>query len=104
MGFDKKLYTTIPKPELNGCLNITITFLQMTQPPKHFIKPPKFSDLAVLRARNPTVAFYRYLYNRVGEPWLWYERRAMSDKTLIDILKNQKIQVYVLYLEFICWI
>ena len=28
-----------------------------------------------MRAEDCTVSFYRYLYDTVGEPWLWFERR-----------------------------
>ena len=34
----------------------------------------------------PTVAFYRDLYDRVGRPWLWYERRVLTDRALASIL------------------
>ena len=35
-----------------------------------------------MRAEDCTVSFYRYLYETVGTPWLWYERRLLDDAAL----------------------
>ena len=44
-----------------------------------------------------TVPFYRYLYNTVGEKWLWYERRAIDDIALAAIIHDPAVDVYVAY-------
>ena len=69
----------------------------MTRRPSGMALRSPSSGLAILRIKNPTVPFYRFLYNQVGEPWLWYERRAMSDSQLGGILSEEKNHVYVLY-------
>lgn len=38
------------------------------------------------RSIAPGVALYRDLYDRVGRPWLWYERRLMPDAELGALL------------------
>ena len=43
-------------------------------------------DVALERIAAPTAAFYRELYDRVGRPWLWYERRLLSDAALQTLL------------------
>ena len=52
-----------------------------------------------MRAVDMPVSFYRYLYNTVGEDWLWYERRVMSDEDLAAVIHNPEIEVYVLYVN-----
>ncbi len=81
-----------PKEGLHevGTLACTITYLEMTDKPSRLAThPPHGIQVALLRARRPTVAFYRFLYNGVGADWLWYERRAMDDA----------VEIYVLYVE-----
>ena len=69
----------------------------MTRPPTSWFRRSRADDLTILRVREPTVAFYRFLYNHVGEAWLWYERRALADDALAEILNDSKVHVYVLY-------
>ncbi len=73
----------------------------------HRGRPPDI-DVALERIAAPTAAFYRELYDRVGRPWLWYERRLLSDaalQTLLD-LPGHELQVarhagdLVGYIEF----
>ena len=42
--------------------------------------------MSIEHVRTPTAAFYRELYDRVGRPWLWYERRLLSDAALQTLL------------------
>ena len=44
--------------------------------------PAPLDKLALMRAEHCTVSFYRYLYDTVGEPWLWFERRLMERRAL----------------------
>ena len=80
-----------------GKLAMVVTFLEMTRPPK---SPAlhRSDKLVLLRVERPTASFYRYLYNTVGGPWLWYERRLMSDEELLRIVHDPKIEVYVLHM------
>lgn len=78
---------------------ITVTSLQMFGPPNRNKQrtPPPYTS--IMRAIKPSVSFYRYLYNNVGGPWFWYERRQMDDETLRQIIQNPAIEVYVAYLN-----
>lgn len=80
-----------------GRLDITVTHLETTNRPDRLpaVTPPRGSTL--LRATQPPVSFYRYLYDTVGGPWLWYERRAMDDETLIGHIHDPDVEIYVLY-------
>ena len=90
-------FATAPQPRDDGTLRVTITYLQMTRQPTGTPRRPPLKDLAVFRIKRPSLPFYRFLYNEVGKPWLWYERRAMADTDLKTILSNEKVHVYALY-------
>ena len=82
----------------DGKLETTITYLEMTERPPH---PPAVAPagmkVALLRAERPTVAFYRFLYDTVGGPWLWWERRALADEALEEIIHDERVEIFVLY-------
>jgi len=75
----------------------TVTYLEMTAKPVRPPTPVPAAKLALMRAERCTVSFYRYLYDVVGEPWLWYERRLWSDARVAELLARPDIEVYVLY-------
>lgn len=84
----------------DGRLEMLLTYLEMTAAPH--LPPstlPRGSKVALLRANPPSVSFYRYLYETVGGPWLWYERRALSDETLKAIIEDEAVEIYVLYVD-----
>lgn len=89
---------THPPVRDDGRIDVTVTYLQMTAPPQH---PPRSAPagmkLALMRAEKPTVSFYRYLYNTVGEPWLWGDRRRLNDEALARIITDERVEIYVLY-------
>lgn len=80
-----------------GELQVIITFLEMAAPPVHAPLPQPPGELALVRATPPTVSFYRYLYNTVGEPWLWHERRRLGDAALAEAVSDPRVEVQVLY-------
>src|SRR5262244_2151970 len=63
-------------------IEVVITYLQMTERPVRPTIPAPAARLALMRVESPSVGFYRYLYNSVGEPWFWYVRRRLDDETL----------------------
>ena len=46
---------------------------------------------------QPSVAHYRELYDRVGRPWLWYERRLLPDAELARLLAEPDHELHVAY-------
>ena len=83
-----------------GALDVTITFLAMASPPAGGQAPaPMAGALALMRVPCPTTAFYRFLYNHVGEPWLWSDRRRLDDAALRQILDSPTLTFLVLYLD-----
>jgi len=73
-----------------------ITYLEMREKPGGPPPPVPTGRLALLRAEECTVSFYRYLYETVGTPWLWYERRLWDDATLAAELARPTTEIFVL--------
>ena len=79
-------------------LDDVITYLEMHErPPTPRIPPPVGFRLALMRAEHCPVSFYRYLYETVGTPWLWYERRLFDDKALAAMIQKPTSEIFVLY-------
>lgn len=74
-----------------------ITYLEMTELPTSPAPTLPAKKISLLRAEKLTLSFYRYLYNTIGQEWLWWERRLMSDDELSVIIFNPRVEIYVLY-------
>jgi GNAT superfamily N-acetyltransferase len=75
-----------------GKLVEVITHLEMTE------RPALPDDAAALlrRVENPDLGWYRALFRKIGEPWLWFARLMMDDEKLSRVLGDPAIEVYVL--------
>jgi GNAT superfamily N-acetyltransferase len=82
-----------------GKINCVVTYLEMHEQPRRASILPAGAKIALLRAQAPTASFYRYLYNTVGEPWFWYQRREITDDDLITIIHDSSVAIYVLYVD-----
>lgn len=51
----------------------------------------------IVRAARPSIGFYRYLYQGVGNDYCWWLRRMASDRELSALLADPAIGVHVLY-------
>ena len=80
-----------------GKLADTVTYLEMLEKPARQPAPIPAAKLALIRAERCTVSFYRYLYDTVGERWLWFERRVWSKQRLAERLARRDVEIYVLY-------
>ena len=79
-------------------LDDVITYLEMhARPAQPRVPPPLGLKLALMRAEGCTVSFYRYLYETVGTPWLWYERRLLDDAALAATIGRPTTEIFVLY-------
>lgn len=76
---------------------VTVTYLAMHARPGAANPPPPLLKFAILRSEKPAVHFYRYLYNTIGQPYFWVERRLWNDEKLGEMLGNDRLALYVLY-------
>ena len=84
-------------PPVKRTLDVVVTYLEMTEPPTRPPVPAPPGKLALLRAESPSVAFYRFLYDTVGEPWFWIDRRLLDDNALAAEIQDPQVEIYVLY-------
>lgn len=80
-------------------IQVTRTHLEMISEPTSVPPAPPAEQHAIMRAHNPTVSFYRYLYHNIGEKYLWWERRIISDEELAQIIQADNVEVFVLYVD-----
>ena len=80
-------------------LEDVITYLEMLARPAGRRAPAPLDKLALMRAEACTVSFYRYLYDTVGAPWLWFERRLLDDAALAAQIGKPTIEIFVLYVR-----
>jgi ribosomal protein S18 acetylase RimI-like enzyme len=84
-----------PAPRDDGRLSVTITYLTLAHGDWTRRGQPPAIDVAVTQEPSPSVAFYRDLYDRVGRPWLWFERRLLSDVALAEVLARPGHEIHV---------
>jgi len=80
-----------------GKVELVRTYLEMLAPPHPWRGGSRNEATAIMRARHCTVSFYRYLYDSVGEQWLWYDRRRLAADALRAIIQDERVEIYVLY-------
>jgi GNAT superfamily N-acetyltransferase len=80
-------------------LSTVVTYLEMTQQPTSPTPTRPALPIALMRAVDMPVSFYRYLYDTIGEDWLWYERRLLDDAALAEIIHHPDVEIYVLYVN-----
>lgn len=75
-------------------VEVVRTYLELREPEQ--LRPARFDDPAVhVERRNPiTNAHYRRLYDTVGGPWHWTDRRAWSEEQLAEHLARSLIHVW----------
>lgn len=75
---------------------VSVTFLRMDRAPTE-PAPALPEGARIVRVDACTVAFYRYLYDTVGGPYVWWLRRAMPDDKLAHLLADPLVSIHVLY-------
>jgi GNAT superfamily N-acetyltransferase len=89
------LFAHQPPPRADGRLPIAVTHLEIAPADwTHRGRPPDI-DVSLERVAAPTVALYLDLYDRVGRPWLWYERRLLSEAALQALLQQPGHELHV---------
>ncbi|MCK1732481.1 GNAT family N-acetyltransferase [Bradyrhizobium sp. 138] len=86
-------YSDVPA----GKIAAVVTHLEMTAPPARREDPPGAWTLR--KVDRPALPWYRDLFRRVGEDWLWFSRVRMTDAELAAIIRAPGVEVYVLVLD-----
>jgi GNAT superfamily N-acetyltransferase len=93
----------LPSPAIKlvapNTLEVTVTYLEMTERPNLPPPPSAAVPYRMETVMRPSVPFYRYLYNTVGEPWLWHERRRVDDATLAAVIHHPAVSLLVVYAD-----
>ena len=90
-----ELFAHQPPPRADGRLPVTITHLELAASDwTRRCRAPVLS-VPIERIARPTAAFYLELYDRVGRPWLWYERRLLGEAALAELLDRPGHELHV---------
>ncbi len=81
-----------------GTLVNVVTCLEMHAPPPPRGDPPGVRA-RLRRVERPSNAWYRALYHKVGDEYLWFSRLALDDAALRAILDDDRVEVYSLSLD-----
>jgi hypothetical protein len=81
---------------------VDVTFLRLepsARPPSAAGSPPATLPAGdtLVRVASPSVPFYRYLYNTVGQNYCWWLRRMAPDAEIASLLADPAIALHVLY-------
>lgn len=82
-------YTDLP----HGKIANVVTCLEMLERPATRPEPPN-QDLALQRAEPPDTVWYRDLFRRVGEPYLWFSALTLPQEQLERIIRDPAMHVY----------
>ncbi|MCB1379868.1 MAG: GNAT family N-acetyltransferase [Alphaproteobacteria bacterium] len=75
----------------------TVTYLEMLAEPVLHVAAPAIPKLLLMRAEQPSVDFYRYLYTSVGRGYHWTDRDKITDEALAAIIEDEAVEVWVVY-------
>jgi GNAT superfamily N-acetyltransferase len=79
-------------------MDVKVYYLQMFAPNGRTASPPR-DRLAVLHARRPSVAYYRFLYHTIGKDYHWYSRGKLPDAELAVLLADPAEEIHVLHVD-----
>jgi GNAT superfamily N-acetyltransferase len=86
-------YSDVPA----GKVAAVVTHLEMTERPALPDDPEGAWTLR--RVENPGLDWFRDLYRRIGEEWLWSSRLQMTDAQLAAKICAPLVEIYVLVLD-----
>jgi len=79
-------------PVVPGELATIVTTLEMTQRPP--LRPIPESRLRLVAWVRPSPDRYCALFRRIGGPWLWYSRLALTEVTLSAIIHDPDVAIF----------
>ena len=90
-------YSDVPA----GKIAAVVTHLEMTERPSPVVDPlaDPLAAWTLRKVETPALDWFRDLYRRVGEEWLWFSRMRMPDDDLAAIIQAPRVEVYALVHE-----
>lgn len=79
-------------------VDFKVSYLELLSPARRTVPPPR-GDLAIVHARKPTLAYYRFLYETVGKPYHWITRRKLPDAELAALIHDPLMENHVLHVD-----
>lgn len=79
-------------------MGVKVTYLEMHRRPERVVPAPR-DGLSVIHAQHPTIAYYRFLYEAVGQQWHWVRRTRYSDEELARIIHDPLDEIHVLHVS-----
>jgi GNAT superfamily N-acetyltransferase len=86
-------YSDVPA----GKMAAVVTHLEMTERPA--LRGDPEGAWTLRRVPSPDLDWFRDLYRRVGEEWLWFSRLQMADAELAAIVRSPMVDVHALVHE-----
>ena len=87
-------YSDVPA----GKIAAIVTSLEMAAPAPARPEAPD-PRWRLYRNERPAPDWYRDLYRRVGESWLWFSRLNLGDAALAAILDDSAVEIYALTVD-----
>ncbi len=73
---------------------VTTWYLEMRARPRPR-RPEAPEGIVLSHYVSPTARGYRGLYDTVGDPWYWVDRRRMSDAELLAAIRRPEVEIHV---------
>ena len=79
-------------------IELTTWYFEMHAPPERqaAVAP---EGLEIVRAVEPPIHFYRDLYDTIGSPWVWWERKRQSDAQVLAEIHAPGVELWVPYFQ-----
>ena len=74
-----------------GKIAAVVTYLEMLERPTH----TKISSVKLREIKNADLNWYRSVFRRAGEHWLWWSRLEMNDAQLSSVLNALTTQLFI---------
>jgi GNAT superfamily N-acetyltransferase len=83
-------YSDIPA----GKIAAVVTHLEMTERPAP--RPDPQGAWSLRKVEAPDLDWFRDLYRRIGEEWLWFSRLQMTNAELAAMIQSPQVEIHAL--------